>query len=527
MKIQTNFQRSNMSTIYSLILLVLMACTKPDNGGTVQPQYLNISLNTDLKHQTIYNFGASDAWACQFVGKNWPLTKKEQIADYLFSTEFNQDGSPKGIGLSTWRFNIGAGSTEQGGNSNISDEWRRAEGFMQPNGTLDWTKHQGQRWFLQAAKERGVNHFTGFVNSPSVALTKNSKAYSSGGNSTNLKTENFNAYADFLVEVISHLKTDDAIELNYISPFNEPQWDWADGGQEGCPWLNTEVADLTKKLNQSLSVSSLTTKIELPEAAQLNYLYEKDNKPERGEQIETFFNPSSASYVGNLEHVAKKVAGHSYYTTWNLSELVSTRTDLASKLAEYPNIEFAMSEYCLLENNSEVKGNGRDLGVDPALYMARIIHTDLTVANASSWQWWLAVSPYDYKDGLVYIDKNKSDGIVYDSKMLWALGNYSLFIRPGMKRIGTNRSDNRNIEQNLGGVMVSSYLNEVSGKTVTVAINYGTTSIPLKLDKGGVSVSCNIYRTAAGSDNLKNLGSTDFSEAYTLAPSSITSFVEL
>ncbi len=33
--------------------------------------------------------------------------------------------------------------------------------------------------------------------------------------------------------------------------------------------------------------------------------------------------------------------------------------------------------------------------------MARVIHYDLTVGGASSWQWWLAVSPYDYKDGLV------------------------------------------------------------------------------------------------------------------------------
>ena len=36
-----------------------------------------------------------------------------------------------------------------------------------------------------------------------------------------------------------------------------------------------------------------------------------------------------------------------------------------------------------------------------ALYMARVIHYDLTLAHASSWQWWLAISPYDYKDGLV------------------------------------------------------------------------------------------------------------------------------
>lgn len=54
-----------------------------------------------------------------------------------------------------------------------------------------------------------------------------------------------------------------------------------------------------------------------------------------------------------------------------------------------------------------MEGGKVDLGMDAALYMARVIHTDLTVANAAAWQWWLAVSPYDYKDGLIYVDKNK------------------------------------------------------------------------------------------------------------------------
>ena len=32
---------------------------------------------------TIHNFGASDAWVCQFVGL-WPDKSKGQIADWLF-----------------------------------------------------------------------------------------------------------------------------------------------------------------------------------------------------------------------------------------------------------------------------------------------------------------------------------------------------------------------------------------------------------------------------------------------------------
>jgi len=35
---------------------------------------------------------------------------------------------------------------------------------------------------------------------------------------------------------------------------------------------------------------------------------------------------------------------------------------------------------------------------------ARVMHYDLTVANLSACQWWTAVSPEDYKDGLIYTD---------------------------------------------------------------------------------------------------------------------------
>jgi hypothetical protein len=140
-----------------------------------------------------------------------------------------------------------------------------------------------------------------------------------------------------------------------------------------------------------------------------------------------------------------------------------------------------MSEYCILENNPHIQGAGRDLGMDPALYLARVIHADLTIANASSWQWWLAVSPYDYKDGLVYIDHHKNDGHIYESKMLWSLGHYSRFIRPGAQRIETWRSDNKTIAQTFEGLLVSGFQNE-SGDFVAVLVNQEQRNIPIHLE---------------------------------------------
>lgn len=522
----------NLLAISLMLLLNFASCSNSnddssdDGGDPPSNEYLTITLKPSTVYQTIHSFGASDAWSTQFVGKNWPLVKRNLIADYLFSSEFDNTGQPKGIGLSTWRFNIGGGSDVQGSDSGIDDEWRRAESFLTSTG-YNWDAQQGQRWFLQAAKERGVNEFTAFINSPPIALTKNGKAHSSGGSSANIDAANYNNYADFLTNVIENIRDNDGIYFNYVSPFNEPQWDWK-GGQEGSPWLNSEIAAITRIIDAKIESKNLTTKIEIAESAQLNYLYEDSNKSERGSHIQEFFDSSSSNYVGNLDNIANKICGHSYYTTYGNTTLINTRQNVKSQIQQTDNsLEFWMSEYCLLENNSEVKGNGRDLGIDPALYLSKVIHTDLTVANASSWQWWLALSPYDYKDGLVYIDNNKFDGEVYDSKLLWALGNYSLFIKEGYQRINLNRSDNKSIEQSIDGLLVSSYKKPDDSKYVIVFINQKTIDIPINIKIDGKSeYSGKLYQTSAeASDNLSPKESINGSTVWSIPPRSIVTVV--
>jgi len=271
----------------ALIFCSILAACSP--APSTPEQILVLTPQLDQRNQTIHNFGASDAWSLQFVGKNWPVPKREQVADLLFSQKFKADGSPEGIALSAWRFNIGAGSADQGEASDIRLEWRRTESFLKPDGSMDFSRQAGQRWFLQAAKTRGVETFHGFSNSPPVSMTKNGIAHSSGGISTNLHPDKFAAYADFLVKVVEGLKAEEGIELNYLSPFNEPQWDWDDPKQEGTPWKNGEIAAVTRLLNQQLQERALPTKIEVPEAAQIQYLYEPYKSPERGDLIETFF----------------------------------------------------------------------------------------------------------------------------------------------------------------------------------------------------------------------------------------------
>ncbi|MBT1711832.1 hypothetical protein KK062_26560, partial [Fulvivirgaceae bacterium PWU5] len=151
---------------YLVPVVLLTACSRNDSA-TVTNDARVVTIHVDDRRQSIHNFGGSDAWACQFVGR-WRDDKRQQVADWLFSMEDDADGKPEGIGLSLWRFNIGAGSAAQ---NNIVDEWRRTEGFLNADGSYTWTRQAGQQWFLEAARQHGVNQFVAFVNSPPVPVS--------------------------------------------------------------------------------------------------------------------------------------------------------------------------------------------------------------------------------------------------------------------------------------------------------------------------------------------------------------------
>lgn len=440
----------------------------------------------DVK-QTIHSFGASDGWTCKYIGLWADNVKKKQVADWLFSTDTLPDGSPKGIGLSLWRFNIGSGSFEQGAASNITDEWRREYCFLDSSGVYNWSEQAGQQWFLEAARQRGVAYTLGFSLTPPVFMTSNGKAFSPTGSiSLNIKPGLQGSYADFLVKVTEHFR------FNYLSPFNEPQWGWAAGnngwaGQEGSPATNQDIGDMVKLLSQKLSASGSAAKVVIGEAGQLDFLYGKNNDG-RGDQIAQFFKSGMPHYIGQLPNVAHTISAHSYFTTCPDNTLTSTRQQVAAKVkAVDPTLSVWQSEFGILGDIcGQLNGSPRNTGIDYGLYVAKVIHHDLTIANVSSWQWWLAVSPYNYSDALVYVNdpsgainpaNSKQDGIVLDSKQLWAMGSYARFIRPGMQRVTVTTAD--------PALLVSAFKSDDGRKLVAVLVNTGTDTRTTELNAEG------------------------------------------
>lgn len=466
--------------------------------------------------QTIDNFGASDAWSIYYIGQ-WPEKKQEQIATWLFSTENDVLGNPKGIGLSLWRFNIGAGSKEQGDSSMIHDARRRAECFLLPDGKYDWNKQKGQRKFMQLAKNQGVEFFLGYVYSPPVYWTVNGLATNLNRDGTfNLTKSKIDDYADYIADIVEGINKNEGVYFNYICPFNEPDghWNWNGNGQEGTAATKYEVAKITKLIDKEFTKRKINTKILVPESADYYCMFKTHelSDTDHGYQIQSYFTPDSTdTYLGNLKHVPRLISGHSYWTNTPLDRLRDIRNELGDVLKKN-HVGFWQTELCVMSNDEEIGGgHGKDLSMRTALYIARVIHHDLVYANASAWHWWRAVATTDYKDGLVYAvpDKQGTDGTFSDSKLMWVLGNYSRFIRPGAKRIGIVAMDKLGNKITEGdtdpqAIMISAYKNSNNSLTVVV-INYSTEDKNIILDlKGSLSIDWQPYITSDSSGfNLK------------------------
>ena len=503
-----------------------------------KPDVCKFVVESAVKCQTIDNFSASDGWSMQFIGL-WPKDKQDKMADWLFSTKNDAKGNPRGIGLSLWRFNIGAGSAEQGDLSGIDNVWTRSQCFLLQNGAYDWNKQEGQRNFMKLAKQRGVDQFLGFILSPPVYWTQNGLATNTGRDASfNLKKDRYDDFARFISTVVTGLEKHDGIRLDYICPFNEPDghWNWIGPKQEGTPATNVEIAKTVRLIGTEFKARKIETKILVSESFDYNCMFRVHPMvhADRGNQIQSFFRSDSVStYIGNVPNVPRLMAAHSYWTNTPISDLRKIRKDMGSELKKH-NVRFWQTELCIMGNDREIGGGGgKDLTMKTALYIARVIHHDLVYANASSWQWWRSVGTGDYKDGLIYANPDKSllDGTFTDSKLMWALGNYSRFIRPGASRLGVtayNRKDEKVTEGDTDpySLMVSAYQNS-DGIPVVVVVNYQNAEREFELKWNGNKVTKWIsYLTSDAPDsNLALQQSVKYGEKISIPARSISTYV--
>ncbi len=451
------------STALLLTTLSLLCCVLPSLNAQTS---VSIPAIADVSHvhQTIDHFSASDAWSMQHVGL-WSETNRTRVADLLFSTN-------NGIGLSAWRFTLNAGFdrtiTPQ---RRRVQSWRTAEGFLVASNQYDWSRQPGQRWFLSAAKARGVEQFIALVYSAPTNFTRNGHVYCKDGLGTsNLKPGYEAPFAAYMADVLAHFKTNavesERVAFDYLMPVNEPFWEWNGRTQEGSRYSNEDIIRLTRALRSALDERGLETEIVLAEAGDLPGLYavRQDISVKYGATYGNYLR----AFEGITNLIARNLSAHSYFTDFPANDpahdLVGVRRELRRHLDAQPHWRFWQSEYCILGPG----GPRRDLTMRSALDVARVIWADLTIANAAAWHWWLSISESDYKDGLLYTDflKRGDRETLYTSKILWTLGHWSRFVRPGWKRVELAGFDD------VHGLMASAFVDPDANSVAMVFVNH-------------------------------------------------------
>ena len=501
-----------------LPLLMLCPCAAASaQSADAAAHIVTLKVNPSETYQTIDNFTASDAWSGEFVGRCWSGEVKSQIARWLFSRETDDAGNPCGIGLSMWRVNLGGGTLEQE-NPDIMPFQRRAESYLTVSGDgYDWDKCPGQRWFVSKAAELGCNNFLLFSNTPPVQFTLNGRGWAPSTDRANLREDRYGDFAAYLADVAAHF-TENGWKVSYISPINEPNVRWNSPRQEGSSWRIDEMYRLFSELDSALSSRQGldSVKIAVGESGDLKFLYSTSDYLRQGFGgcpelapaflVKHFWEPESPYCLAGLKHVPRLVVGHDYWSEITNRMMVETRRKVREVCGVY-GVRFQQSEWCLLppsllrvKDGMTPDWDGTD-DIQVALVMGRLIHSDMTVADAEAWGYWKAME-LNGDHALIALRAEDGDilkgGTASANKILWALGNYSFFIRPGFVRIGCDGADD------LDGLAVSAYMSPERDRIVLVGVNSGFSAenISLSLPSGvrrRVS-SVNVYRTDAVTD---------------------------
>ncbi len=488
--------------------------------GEAMPPETPLNVAYRQEHQKIEGFGASDAWSVDPTIRKWlregHQAQIERLADRLFATD-------RGIGLSAWRFNIGAGSAEQGDDSRIPDPMRRAELLVAaPGGKIDRGKQLGQIHLLREAYERGVRQFVAFANSPPHWATKNGLTHPGDGRgvgSTNLDPARLGDFAEFLARVVSYLRGDAVgVPVGYLSPVNESTWEWQGQSQEANRYNMEELAAVYRRVAEALDAAGLRGEVEVDGAEVVEYAAALSDAYKLRFDGRVFGGGMNGKGRGSYKNfvdsllgdpalrdvLGNKLSVHAYWSDADADRLGKLRDLLSRNLRSVsPDARLWMSEFCILGESGDERpfdGHGFDVAdIDYALHVARVIHRDLTRLDVSAWFWWLALTPYDYKDGLLKISPSLAAGSLEESKLMWTLGNFSRFIRPGYLRVGLPGVDD------LHGLMASAYKAPDDSRLVVVAVNAGTREERIRLHvsglpEGKVVASVDVYSTDAGHD---------------------------
>lgn len=402
-----------------------------------------IEINTNVKYQEIEGFGASDAWSTEVL-KTFPDTKKNTAARWLFNATLKADQSANGIGLSIWRFALGPFGNMPAGSSNIPADYLDAEG------NYVWDVNPGKQWFLDKAFSYGCDQ----IGAWSACILPQLRP-------DGLNDTAFEKYGNFLADILNYYERQ-GIRFKYIAPVNEPQYAWV----ENVKWTTENISNMTRKVCESLIATGNDTPVMLGESADWTNLYDKNdtNSHWARNQVDAYFDSQSKYYLGDLSNLIHEFGVHSYWTDQDSMRL-STMRSRAKQSADKRGLKLHQTEWSLL-SNPPIEGlpseNVTDM--DIALITSKVIHCDLHYAGVSSWCFWEAFGA-GQESHFHLIQTDEANKNIKSRKNLWALGNYSLFIRPGYIRVHMDGASF------LKSLMGTSYISPDNKQLVSVYTN--------------------------------------------------------
>ena len=458
------------TTVGLLAVMLIIGATLGGYALSVNYGLTGLKIRADLEYQTVEGFGASSAWTYQALG----LIEDEEIKEEAIEKLYGDSG----LALNIFRYNIGGGGKEL---NVYSDPQRGAESFFNADkfrgdysvfadpANYDFTRDQGARELFEKALSKGnIDEVVFFVNSPHYLMTRNGLTHGSRTKENNLKEECYETFSDYLLVITNWLyeniicKYDRNIKV-YISPVNEPQWDWGGRGtsQEGCHYDPEVLAKF-----YDVFYNKLKTYNEARGVSFMMDIFESGNYKltDSGAKFQTYMKAlSKYDYFEEID----VLSAHSYGADTNVR---ARNVAYSFLMRSYEGKKINVSEYCVLRE-------GVDPSMDMGIYSAQVIMRDLTTLNAVKWNWWLSVSTYNYEDGLVYW--HTEDNTIDVTKRYYAMGQFSKFIEPGSVRIGTEYGDS------LGwnGVECAAFI-KTDGRLALVVINDSSRSHKIRLYGG-------------------------------------------
>jgi len=282
-------------------------------------------------------------------------------------------------------------------------------------------------------------------------------------NSGSLRSDSYSTWAATLASFVTKFNANVGSQLYAISAQNEPDFD-TKGAYDMCLYSFPEMATFVDQLGAAIGALNLPSppKIIAPESASWGNLWSYSSAINA--------NPAARGYIGIY-------ATHQYGG-------VSTYQALDKPLWETEQSSF----------------EAFDPSIANALKVGGWINEALTSGNVSAWHYWWLNGLNSDNEGLT----GKS-GDFQLTKRLFALGNYSRFVRPGWVRIS--------VDGNVPGLLVTAFKNPVSGDFAIVVANSGAATTRTFSIAGADGSAISAYVTAdtalgpIGTDGNLSLGS--------------------